>query len=48
MVKGGVDIDANGMKLCSETIAEIVGHDVAVIMGANVANEVTREREVGR
>jgi glycerol-3-phosphate dehydrogenase (NAD+) len=42
MVKGGVDIDANGMKLCSETIAEIVGHDVAVIMGANVANEVAR------
>jgi glycerol-3-phosphate dehydrogenase (NAD+) len=42
MVKGGVDIDANGMKLCSETIAEIVGHDVSVIMGANVANEVAR------
>ena len=48
MVKGGVDIAKDGLKLCSETIAEIVGHDVAVIMGANVANEVTRERGVGR
>merc|ERR550514_1157491 len=42
MVKGGVDIDAKGLKLCSETIAEIVGHEVSVIMGANVANEVAR------
>jgi len=42
MVKGGVDIAQDGLKLCSETIAEIVGHKVAVIMGANVANEVAR------
>merc|ERR550514_1977611 len=40
MVKGGVDIAKDGLKLCSETIAEIVGHSVSVIMGANVANEV--------
>merc|ERR1712025_1205477 len=42
MVKGGVDIAKDGLKLCSETIAEIVGHGVSVIMGANVANEVAR------
>merc|ERR1719487_2650181 len=42
MVKGGVDIAKDGLKLCSETIAEIVGHKVGVIMGANVANEVAR------
>jgi len=42
MVKGGVDIAKDGLKLCSETIAEIVGHKVSVIMGANVANEVAR------
>merc|ERR1719161_366946 len=42
MVKGGVDIAKDGLKLCSETIAEIVGYKVSVIMGANVANEVAR------
>lgn len=42
MVKGGIDIDPKGLKLCSETIAEILGTDVGVIMGANVANEVAR------
>ena len=42
LVKGGVDIAKDGLKLCSETIAEIVGHSVSVIMGANVANEVAR------
>merc|ERR1711977_625491 len=29
MVKGGVDIATDGVKLCSETIAEIIGHDVS-------------------
>jgi glycerol-3-phosphate dehydrogenase (NAD+) len=42
MVKGGVDIAKDGLKLCSETISDIVGHSVSVIMGANVANEVAR------
>jgi glycerol-3-phosphate dehydrogenase (NAD+) len=42
LVKGGVDINADGLKLCSETISEILGHDVSVIMGANVADEVAR------
>jgi glycerol-3-phosphate dehydrogenase (NAD+) len=42
MVKGGVDIAKDGLKLCSEAIEEIVGHKVSVIMGANVANEVAR------
>jgi len=42
MVKGGIDIDSKGLKLCSETIAEILGTEVGVIMGANVANEVAR------
>merc|ERR1711937_605655 len=42
LVKGGVDITKDGLKLCSETISEILGHDVSVIMGANVADEVAR------
>jgi glycerol-3-phosphate dehydrogenase (NAD+) len=42
LVKGGVDIKADGLKLCSESISEILGHDVSVIMGANVADEVAR------
>merc|ERR1719146_235780 len=42
MVKGGVDIAEDGLKLCSESINEIVKHEVAVIMGANVADEVAR------
>jgi glycerol-3-phosphate dehydrogenase (NAD+) len=42
MVKGGIDVDPKGVKLCSETIAEILGTEVGVIMGANVADEVAR------
>jgi len=42
MVKGGVDIAADGVKLCSETINEITKQNVSVIMGANVADEVAR------
>jgi glycerol-3-phosphate dehydrogenase (NAD+) len=42
MVKGGIDVDPKGLKLCSETISEILGTDVGVIMGANVADEVAR------
>merc|ERR1719321_1392651 len=43
MVKGGIDIEPEGLKLCSETIKEILGtDDVGVIMGANVAEEVAR------
>ena len=39
MVKGGIDVDPHGIKLCSETIAEILGtSEVGVIMGANVAD----------
>jgi glycerol-3-phosphate dehydrogenase (NAD+) len=43
MVKGGVDIAEDGLELCSESLAEILGHDVSVIMGANVAIEVARD-----
>merc|ERR1719161_2149404 len=43
MVKGGVDIAPDGLELCSESLAETLGHDVAVIMGANVAIEVARD-----
>jgi glycerol-3-phosphate dehydrogenase (NAD+) len=42
MVKGGIDVDPKGIKLCSETLAEILGTEVGVIMGANVADEVAR------
>jgi glycerol-3-phosphate dehydrogenase (NAD+) len=43
MVKGGVDIAPDGLELCSESLAKILGHDVSVIMGANVAIEVARD-----
>jgi glycerol-3-phosphate dehydrogenase (NAD+) len=43
MVKGGVDIAEDGLELCSESLAGILGHDVSVIMGANVAIEVARD-----
>jgi glycerol-3-phosphate dehydrogenase (NAD+) len=43
MVKGGVDIAEDGLQLCSESLSEILGHDVSVIMGANVAIEVARD-----
>jgi glycerol-3-phosphate dehydrogenase (NAD+) len=43
MVKGGVDIAEDGLQLCSESLSEILGHDVSVIMGANVAMEVARD-----
>jgi glycerol-3-phosphate dehydrogenase (NAD+) len=42
MVKGGIDVEPEGLKLCSETISEILGTEVGVIMGANVAEEVAR------
>merc|ERR1719161_1925852 len=43
MVKGGVDIAPDGLELCSEALAEQLGHDVSVIMGANVAIEIARD-----
>merc|ERR1719331_2552291 len=43
MVKGGVDIAEDGLQLCSESLSEILGHDVSLIMGANVAMEVARD-----
>merc|ERR1711937_604658 len=43
MVKGGVDIAEDRLQLCSESLSEILGHDVSVIMGANVAIEVARD-----
>jgi glycerol-3-phosphate dehydrogenase (NAD+) len=38
-----VDIATDGLELCSESLAETLGHGVSVIMGANVAIEVARD-----
>merc|ERR1719161_1977816 len=42
LIKGGIDIDmkSGGMELCSDLITRELGTPCAVLMGANVANEV--------
>ncbi|CAD7946189.1 unnamed protein product [Amoebophrya sp. A25] len=42
LIKGGIDVKEGRVQLCSELIAEEMGHHCMVLMGANVANEVAR------
>jgi len=44
LVKGGIDIKPNGMELCSEVITKNLKHPAAVLMGANLANEVALDQ----
>jgi glycerol-3-phosphate dehydrogenase (NAD+) len=44
LVKGGLDINPDGIVLCSEVIAKALNHPVGVLMGANLANEVAQEQ----
>lgn len=40
LIKGGLDLKDNKLNLCSDTLKQLLGHDVSVLMGANVANDV--------
>jgi len=40
LIKGGLDLKDNKLNLCSDTLRQLLGHDVSVLMGANVANDV--------
>mmetsp|Transcript_53559 Transcript_53559/g.93452 ORF Transcript_53559/g.93452 Transcript_53559/m.93452 type:complete len:413 (+) Transcript_53559:62-1300(+) len=40
LIKGGLDLKDNKLVLCSDTLRQLLGHDVSVLMGANVANDV--------
>mmetsp|Transcript_121217 Transcript_121217/g.342998 ORF Transcript_121217/g.342998 Transcript_121217/m.342998 type:complete len:366 (-) Transcript_121217:212-1309(-) len=40
LIKGGLELDGGRLGLCSDLLRKLLGHEVAVLMGANVANEV--------
>jgi glycerol-3-phosphate dehydrogenase (NAD+) len=40
LIKGGLELKGGKLGLCSDSLRELLGHDVSVLMGANVANEV--------
>jgi len=40
LIKGGLDLKDNKLQLCSDVLRQALGHDVSVLMGANVANDV--------
>jgi len=40
LIKGGLDLKDNKLQLCSDVLRKVLGHDVSVLMGANVANDV--------
>lgn len=40
LIKGGLELDGGKLGLCSDSLRKLLGHEVAVLMGANVANEV--------
>lgn len=42
LIKGGLELKDCKLGLCSDTLRELLGHDVSVLMGANVANEVAQ------
>merc|ERR1711897_81355 len=40
LIKGGLELEGGKLGLCSDLLRKLLGHEVAVLMGANVANEV--------
>eukprot|EP00933_Yihiella_yeosuensis_P066091 TRINITY_DN7016_c1_g1_i1.p1 TRINITY_DN7016_c1_g1~~TRINITY_DN7016_c1_g1_i1.p1 ORF type:complete len:366 (-),score=102.14 TRINITY_DN7016_c1_g1_i1:437-1534(-) len=42
LIKGGLELEGGKLGLCSDTLRKLLGHEVAVLMGANVANEVAQ------
>jgi glycerol-3-phosphate dehydrogenase (NAD+) len=42
LIKGGLELEGGKLGLCSDSLRKLLGHEVAVLMGANVANEVAQ------
>jgi glycerol-3-phosphate dehydrogenase (NAD+) len=40
LIKGGIELEGGKLGLCSDVLRKLLGHNVSVLMGANVANEV--------
>jgi len=40
LIKGGLELEGGKLGLCSDSLRKLLGHEVGVLMGANVANEV--------
>lgn len=40
LIKGGLELESGKLGLCSDLLRKLLGHEVGVLMGANVANEV--------
>lgn len=40
LIKGGLELEGGKLGLCSDLLRKLIGHEVGVLMGANVANEV--------
>jgi len=44
LIKGGLELEGGKLGLCSDLLRKLLGHDVSVLMGANVANEVAADQ----
>jgi len=44
LIKGGLELEGGKLGLCSDILRKLLGHNVSVLMGANVANEVAEGR----
>jgi len=42
LIKGGLELEGGRLGLCSDVLRELLGHNVSVLMGANVASEVAQ------
>merc|ERR1712176_1257890 len=40
LIKGGLELEGGKLGLCSDSLRKLLGHEVGVVMGANVANEL--------
>lgn len=40
LIKGGLELEGGKLGLCSDSLRKLLKHEVGVLMGANVANEV--------
>ena len=42
LIKGGLELEGGKFGLCSDLLRKLLGHEVGVLMGANVVTEVAR------